>query len=401
MFYKNRTFNEVKLFDYPFTLWNLKCKDAFAFITPPKIDFVINPAAGFKTDTEDIDIMVSLVIEDQNSYKSYQVKREWYEGGQQCLFEMIKPRTFNEEPILFDVVKPNMIMTKYMPLDYFLNKTFILKSSEFIYMGLRHKPTDYNHHLLIPIPDFKFSLKIMVNLKRKDADEYTQNVLFTATYPVKYQEYNSFFEGWLMNDVMRGISKDLQLENITIEEDQFAWETITLNNVVFDFSSQNDYIIKAGEEIIVRPNAILSPGVSLELGLPFYPSVEKYGPETDVTSFCESNQVNGYKPELRNMERFNKLSMDNWIVDDYKLSIFPNPTSSKLNLRFSHPESTTLKLTISNVLGETLIIPINQDNYPAGEFSIPVDVSGLSPGVYYCTMQSPLGVISKSFVVIK
>lgn len=157
------------------------------------------------------------------------------------------------------------------------------------------------------------------------------------------------------------------------------------------------------ENAKLSPNLILKSGVETICNTPLYPPVAG----TELLSFCSSNLQGGYRPDYRDLkvrEEQNELQNSKGVIyipASYRLNLFPNPASSKLNLRFSIPESTTLKLSISNMLGVSLIVPIDKENHPSGEFSIPVDVSGLSPGVYFCTMQSSLGIITKSFVVIK
>lgn len=331
------------------------------------IEFVINPAAGFKTNIEDIDVMAALVFEFDEP-----VNNEMFMKENQNIIEREDTKTYR---------------TKFLPL-HCLNEAKITFSGTYKW-NHTYKPP------LMSVP--KVYVKIQANLKRKDDGP---DVIFVGKYPVKIEfdrsEHNASWEqSWTSE--MSNFPKNIKLENTTIMSNVFAWDTITIGSGVT--IQGGPYIIQAGSYIKRLPESINSPQLILKIGLEDICDATKYGPVTNVQSFCSSNQANGYKPELRQMSRIPPIDRNKRI--NFFFDIFPNPTSNILNLRINTTELSPLKVVIRNLLGETILIPIDKSNYPIGEYTIPIDVSHFSSGVYFCTLFSPQGIITKTFMFIR
>ncbi len=94
-------------------------------------------------------------------------------------------------------------------------------------------------------------------------------------------------------------------------------------------------------------------------------------------------------------------SINNIELYQTNLDLYPIPTTDIINVFITAESSTSISINIFNIFGETIFKLVDIPFYDVGEFSIPVDVSSLNPGVYYCTMYSPQGIITKSFMVMR
>jgi hypothetical protein len=102
------------------------------------------------------------------------------------------------------------------------------------------------------------------------------------------------------------------------------------------------------------------------------------------------------------------VNNNNEIPGKFSLSQnYPNPFNPSTTIKFSVPFSGSLKLTVYNVLGETVAALVN-GHKEAGNYSINFDASGLGSGVYFYKIEfrqagSPIGDFSdvKKMVLIK
>lgn len=78
----------------------------------------------------------------------------------------------------------------------------------------------------------------------------------------------------------------------------------------------------------------------------------------------------------------------------------PNPASGEVVFRYTLNTDSDVRYTLYNNLGEQASEPITYFR-SAGEHVLPVDVSTLSPGVYYCRLQTGITTETIRFVVIK
>ena len=62
---------------------------------------------------------------------------------------------------------------------------------------------------------------------------------------------------------------------------------------------------------------------------------------------------------------------------------FPNPATKNLVLSYSLQQLSEISIVIVNVSGDEVLKPLNNATFQKGTHSIPVDVSNLSPGIYF------------------
>lgn len=76
------------------------------------------------------------------------------------------------------------------------------------------------------------------------------------------------------------------------------------------------------------------------------------------------------------------IGNDNGLPAEDKLSIFPNPTDSKMSIAFHVKEQTQTKVVIYNIAGmETVVL---DKTLQAGMQKIDFDATSLAPGMYFC-----------------
>ena len=72
-----------------------------------------------------------------------------------------------------------------------------------------------------------------------------------------------------------------------------------------------------------------------------------------------------------------------FIPEDYGLDQnYPNPFNPETNIKFILPEIQQVTLTIYNLLGQIISIPIKEQNYDAGTYTYKLNASKFPSGIY-------------------
>lgn len=87
-------------------------------------------------------------------------------------------------------------------------------------------------------------------------------------------------------------------------------------------------------------------------------------------------------------------------IPDLRLENYPNPFSKKTTINFWIPRKTIIKISIYNQYGEIVFSQINPEN-SAGLSQLDFFSENLLSGVYYCLLETDLGVVSKKMILIK
>ena len=80
---------------------------------------------------------------------------------------------------------------------------------------------------------------------------------------------------------------------------------------------------------------------------------------------------------------------------------YPNPFNPATSINFDLPERNIVTLTIYNVLGEVIAVPVNNETRIAGRYSVAFDASNLPSGVYYYELKAGQYAETKKMVLIK
>ncbi len=76
------------------------------------------------------------------------------------------------------------------------------------------------------------------------------------------------------------------------------------------------------------------------------------------------------------------------LPSDYSLAQnYPNPFNPSTTINFTLPESGAVKLSVINILGEIVSVPVNS-KIEAGNYSMNIDLSGFPSGVYFYRLES-------------
>lgn len=354
------------------------------------LKYVLNPVA-FSTSPDDVEILAAI---------EFDIKYDLIYAFDWNLISQEIPLTGIVH------VRDNTFRTQYYPIQCLTDEFFkFYIKTEFQNLQL---PTHCAY-----LPSYNLTINNMkiqlLNLyKRNDLNEYPEadDIFELRTYGVSdITETNDIND----NDdySLSGFLNTLVLQDTTIASDITVWGDIEIGENVTLVGSTTYEITSIHGSITVKAGAVLSPNLILKVGYQSSCYTPMYAPvsQNDILTFCQSNQPGGYRPAERDfkirVDTEELQSSDRMYNIYFGLDIFPNPSTTEINLKFSVPQSGSLKLVIHNMLGETVQVPINNENHSAGGFSIPVDVSSLIPGVYYCTMYSPHGIVTKSFMVMR
>ncbi len=85
--------------------------------------------------------------------------------------------------------------------------------------------------------------------------------------------------------------------------------------------------------------------------------------------------------------------------DQFKLTAFPNPSSSSITINYQLPQNTPVKLMIFSVDGSVGKV-LFAGNRTAGEYNETYDISTLAPGQYFYQLQTDTDLVTKSISMV-
>jgi hypothetical protein len=86
------------------------------------------------------------------------------------------------------------------------------------------------------------------------------------------------------------------------------------------------------------------------------------------------------------------------LANAWEVGIFPNPTSTYLNVRFNLPHETEISISLFDVQGK-LILTKDLGEKKSGEHIETLDLKNLAQGKYVCRISSPQNAISKQVII--
>lgn len=112
----------------------------------------------------------------------------------------------------------------------------------------------------------------------------------------------------------------------------------------------------------------------------------------DVTSWPEHDLFEETATSTETTEQF---------PNDFSLyQNYPNPFNPETTIQFSLPKSGNVQLTVYNILGHE-VVRLVDGTHSAGSYSISLNASNLSSGIYYYTLKTGLGKLTKKMTLIK
>ncbi len=88
-------------------------------------------------------------------------------------------------------------------------------------------------------------------------------------------------------------------------------------------------------------------------------------------------------------------------LEELRLVIYPNPASGQTALTYTVPAANEVSITVLNLLGQEVKTLLNTADQNAGTFQITFNVSGLTPGVYYCKLNVNNKSVVKKLIISK
>jgi len=95
------------------------------------------------------------------------------------------------------------------------------------------------------------------------------------------------------------------------------------------------------------------------------------------------------------------VTNSNEIPSEYRLSqSYPNPFNPSTNIKYSVPENGFVKLSVYNLVGEEVIVLVNE-TVDAGFYEIEFDAAYLPSGIYFYRLQTSNFIQTKKMVLMK
>ncbi|MBN1232635.1 MAG: T9SS type A sorting domain-containing protein [Candidatus Coatesbacteria bacterium] len=99
---------------------------------------------------------------------------------------------------------------------------------------------------------------------------------------------------------------------------------------------------------------------------------------------------------------FNDTKHNKHLPEELSLTADPNPCRNRLlNIRFSLPKNTCISIKIINLIGKTVTIILDKENYGKGNYIIHWLPINLASGIYFIEMKSEQRILNKSFLFVK
>ncbi|NUN10622.1 MAG: T9SS type A sorting domain-containing protein [Ignavibacteriaceae bacterium] len=268
--------------------------------------------------------------------------------------------------------------------------------------------------------------------------EFGTGVLENVTrYTYQYNQSNqadltSITEAAWENANWKDTSKILYTRNAKLNPLTIVYQNITGGNVIENMSRQ-EYVYYAGDELVNTMEYKFWSSFGSTWGNSSRESYT-YNSNGDVLTYNYEIFIdNNYVPFSRETSAYDlaglKLSNlrenyenGNWVNDDrtlyyyvpttgvkeketavasYGLSQnYPNPFNPSTVIRYTLTNPVQITLKVYDALGKEVSTLVNAEQ-SAGEYRVAFDGSGLSSGIYYYTLTTPAGSVSKKMLLMK
>ena len=254
---------------------NVDVKDLFR-LDINSIQYVINPAAGFKTDN--VEILAKFT---------------------------------------------GALSTDYVPLgllgSFSLERLFKLRNGSNLGNVTGCGSNGFEPQLFI---------KFLINLERKDADANTQNVLLSMTYPVEIKRKD--ISSPPARATYCSVQDAITVSGGTLNNSLQAYSSITINGGTLTSGS-----VTAGQEITVNPNTTINPSTTLETGVVGSRSAQLApANKQTITNFCNSGTYKNQRA-LRSSDSNKSQVIEAETSSTPNIVMYPNPTRDVFTLRYT------------------------------------------------------------------
>ncbi|MEK6616209.1 MAG: T9SS type A sorting domain-containing protein, partial [Bacteroidota bacterium] len=103
----------------------------------------------------------------------------------------------------------------------------------------------------------------------------------------------------------------------------------------------------------------------------------------------------GNSPDMFIVKLSSSTGINEWTIDNLQWSVFPNPTSGKVEVRSEKLEVRSIEIT--NLLGEKVF----QSQYSIPNTQYLIDLSSQPNGIYFLTIKTSQGTANKKLIINK
>lgn len=111
------------------------------------------------------------------------------------------------------------------------------------------------------------------------------------------------------------------------------------------------------------------------------------------TVLCTDIEVKNPISDIMREEGLNKRSISS--------NVYPNPITSKLNIDYSLKQSSVINVIVRDLTGKTVATLVNSEQQLAGDYTVSLETSNLSSGVYLYTIETNSESHTNQFVIEK
>jgi hypothetical protein len=87
------------------------------------------------------------------------------------------------------------------------------------------------------------------------------------------------------------------------------------------------------------------------------------------------------------------------LSDGINMNIIPNPARNIVNISYSLQDESSLEVAIFDLMGHEVMKLVESDLHRSGTYSHRIDISGLMPGLYLCSLKTAQGSISQKLII--
>jgi hypothetical protein len=231
--------------------------------------------------------------------------------------------------------------------------------------------------------------------------------LTVLTFPIKIINSSS-----TPSNHINGYPENLNVTETTYDNDGVAaWEDVTISGTqIISASRTNPVTISGGGEVVLTPGTTLYRRLVVKAGT--YPPkafTSWIYPQpvnellTPKTSFdCNSTTYLAKSVSARvntNEETLSVVDKFSSEIEEF-MSIYPNPTSSDLTVKFNLAQSGNVRISIVNFSGAVVFEPLN-GFMESGVHEIVINTSEIQQGINVLKLQSASGTKFEKIMILK
>ncbi|MCU0445650.1 MAG: T9SS type A sorting domain-containing protein [Microscillaceae bacterium] len=264
----------------------------------------------------------------------------------------------------------------------------------------------------------EINLKIIIDTKHLDkkANGNLNRSMTLITYPLNHQPifvdpifpFPAFSLAPGNADVAS--TRSISTTQFNSNENLYTWSTV---DIAGDLTvvSPNTANIYSTEEINVNQESTIEPGITLQIGTAFTCTGSPTPYSGNMTTYCNGTgtlkyQANVPAPIANPTDDLGQAQIEEKTSFITQLgSAFPNPTDHQTYIvvpyQIGENAVGSVRLYVSNMLGERVVELLNQPSHEAGQFRIELNTTHLAAGVYYYTLETAQGKETKRLMVVK